>query len=276
MSKKFEDLTFADDGMFQAVLKDPKVSAEIVELLLGVKVDHVEYPELEKVIEPFYTTKGVRLDVYLKDENKVIDVELQSYKFTELGKRMRYYEAMVDMDTLMKGQTYDRLKESYILFICKYDPFLDSRGEPFGLSRYTFRNTCAENENVLLNDKSVKVVYNASAFKDEKNEKVQAFLKFVQKNDPGEDDLANRLKALVEKAKQDETLRQEYLRMNLHDYDMIRIGREEGAKQKAVEDAVMLVKDFKIEPEVAAEKIGAPLDKLLEVLKLKEEITVNA
>lgn len=77
MAKRFEDLTFADDGMFQAVLRDPKISAELVERLLGIRVAHVEYPELEKVIAPFYTTKGVRLDVYLKDENlKVVYCQL--------------------------------------------------------------------------------------------------------------------------------------------------------------------------------------------------------
>ena len=58
MGKKFEDLTFGDDWMFQAVLRDPEISAELVELLLGIKVRRVEYPELEKVIEPFYSTKG--------------------------------------------------------------------------------------------------------------------------------------------------------------------------------------------------------------------------
>ena len=56
--KTVEELTFADDGMFQAVLRDPQICAELVELLLGIKVKRVEYPELEKVIEPFYTTKG--------------------------------------------------------------------------------------------------------------------------------------------------------------------------------------------------------------------------
>ena len=29
MAKKFEDLTFGDDWMFQAVLRDPKISAEL-------------------------------------------------------------------------------------------------------------------------------------------------------------------------------------------------------------------------------------------------------
>ena len=92
--KPVEKLTFADDGMFQTVLRDPAICAELVELLLGVKIKRVEYPELEKVIKPFYTTKGVRLDVYLKDKNKVIDIEIQSYPQSALGKRTRYYQSL--------------------------------------------------------------------------------------------------------------------------------------------------------------------------------------
>ena len=46
-----------------------------------------------------------------------------------------------------------------------------------------------------------------------------------------------------------------------HDY-AYRDGRED----KAVEDAVMIVKEFNADPKVAAEKTGAPLDKVLEAL----------
>ena len=45
-----------------------------------------------------------------------------------------------------------------------------------------------------------------------------------------------------------------------------REGYEEGAQQKAVEDAIVLVKEFNATPETAAEKMNAPLDKLLEAL----------
>ena len=89
--KPVDELTFADDGMFQEVMRDAQISAELVERLLHIKVGHVEYPELEKTIKPFYTTKGVRLDVYLKDQDKIIDVELQCYPQDALGKRTRYY-----------------------------------------------------------------------------------------------------------------------------------------------------------------------------------------
>ena len=113
--KPIEQLTFTDDGMFQAVLHQENVCADLIERLLHVKVSRVEYPELEKQIAPFFTTKGVRLDVYLKDEDKVIDIEIQCYRQKALGKRTRYYQSMIDMDSLMKGQPYPQMKESYIL-----------------------------------------------------------------------------------------------------------------------------------------------------------------
>ena len=41
-----------------------------------------------KAINPFYTTKGVRLDVYLKDEDKIFDVELQYYPQMKFTRRL--------------------------------------------------------------------------------------------------------------------------------------------------------------------------------------------
>ena len=178
-------------------------------------------------------SKGVRLDVYLKDEDKAIDVELQSYPQKALGKRMRYYQSMVDCDCLMKGQPYTKLKESYILFICKFDPFLDETKSGFGLPRYTFRNICVENNSVNLDDKTVKVVYNAKAYGSVEDPKVRALLRFIQTNEPGEDDFSKRLSEFVEKAKKNEKFRKEFADMNLHDFDIM----TEAAEEKAIEAA---------------------------------------
>lgn len=267
MAKRFEDLTFADDGMFQAVLRDPKISAELVERLLGIRVAHVEYPKLEKVIAPFYTTKGVRLDVYLKDENRIIDVEMQSHPQEALGKRTRYYQSMIDMDSLMKGEDYTKLKESYVLFICKDDPFKDKDERHYGLPRYTFRNACLEDNSVNLDDKSLKMVYNASAYEKEKDEKIRALLRFVRTNEPGTDDFASRLSAVVEKLKENEKFRQEYAAMNLHDQDLIRETRKETLQQKAIETAENFLKMNVCTPEQIAQGTGLPLEQVLELQK---------
>lgn len=241
--KPVDELTFMDDGMFQEVLRNPEICAELVERLLHIQVNHIEYPELEKTIAPYYTTKGVRLDVYLKDTDKIIDVEMQSYPQDALGKRTRYYQSMIDMDSLMKGQDYSELKDSYILFICKRDPFKDEQKNHYGLPCYTFKNTCSENPAVNLNDKSLKVIYNASAYNEEKDEKVKAFLHFIHTNEPGKDDFTNRLSALVEQIKDNEKFRRDYAAMNLHDRDITRASKQEGANEKAVENAITLVKN---------------------------------
>ena len=235
--KPFEELNFADDGMFQAVMKNPEASSELVERLLGVRVKGVKYPKLEKKIAPYYATKGVRLDVYLKDADKIIDVELQTYEMDALGKRTRYYQSMVDIDSLMKGEDYTELKDSYILFICTFDPFRDEKKEPHGLYRYTFRNVCEEKSSVNLDDKCLKVVYNASAYEKAEDPKVRALLRFIQTNEPGEDTFAKQLNDFVLKARQNEKFKREYLAMNLHDRDMMKIGERKGAQEKALEDA---------------------------------------
>ena len=41
-------------------------------------------------------------------------------------------------------------------------------------------------------------------------------------------------------------------------------GLAEGQQQKAIEDALMLIREYKETPQVAAKKMNAPLDKVLE------------
>ena len=69
------------------------------------------------------------------------------------------------------------------------------------------------------------LIYNASAYNEEKDEKVKAFLHFIHTNEPGKDDFTNRLSALVEQIKDNERFRRDYAAMNLHDRDITRAAR---------------------------------------------------
>ncbi len=270
--KPVEQLTFTDDGMFQAVMHDPTVCSKIVEHLLHIQVDHIDFPELEKTIAPYYTSKGIRMDVYIKDSNRVIDVEMQARSRKALGKRTRYYQSMIDIDNLMKGEDYSMLRESYILFICKNDPFQDENKKQYGLPCYTFKTVCSENTDVNLDDKTTKVVYNASAYEKEEDEWIRRFLSYVYTGNSGEDDFANYLSAMVEKIKQDDNFRSLYLSMNLHDFDIreeakeegIQQGIKQGAQQQAIEDAIAFLKE-KVPPEKVAKCVKLPLEKVLEL-----------
>ena len=51
----------------------------------------------------------------------MIDIELQSYPMEALGKRIRYYESMLNMDTLMqvrmKKRKISRFESFFVIFI---------------------------------------------------------------------------------------------------------------------------------------------------------------
>ena len=64
--------------------------------------------------------------------------------------------------------------------------------------------------------------------------------------------------------------------MNLHDHDIRYEALQEGAQQKAVEDAVMLINEYKETPEVAAKKVNVPLELVLKALELQKNIPVEA
>ena len=219
--KKFEDLTFTDHYMFEKVLKNPEICKELLERLLKIQIERLEYPEVEKTISPYYETKGVRLDVYVKDNNKVFDIELQNSTDLNLGLRTRYYQSMLDTDNLLKGQHYTELPDSYIVFICKNAPFEKE------LPIYTFQTVCTENPNLTIKDNAIKKIFNAKAYNKEEDVAIKSFLQYIN-NNKTVDDFTQRLDSFVEKIKQEEVNRKEYQSMNIHDQDTFLRGKNEG------------------------------------------------
>ena len=219
--KPVDQLVYSDDFMFGAVMSDPKICKGVLELLLQVKIDHVEYPELQKAMNPFYSQKGVRLDVYVADTGRVFDVECQSYKAESIGKRARYYQSMLDIGSLARGASYSELKESYVIFICLSDPFEKN------LPIYTFERKCRESAEVELGDATHHVMFNAAAYENETDPEIKAFLAFV-KNNKAESDLTREIATMVQTKKFEQSFINEYLAWTLHDQDVERRGRKEG------------------------------------------------
>ena len=96
---------------------NPEICDGVIERLLHIKVNRIEFPKLQNTIKPYYTSKGVRFDVYLKDSDRIFDIEIQTTTPAALGKRMRYYQSIIDMDSTMKGDDYSELK-AFLNFVC--------------------------------------------------------------------------------------------------------------------------------------------------------------
>lgn len=117
-----------------------------------------------------------------------------------------------------------------------------------------------------LDDKTVKVVYNSKAYESVEDPKVRALLRFIQTNEPGEDDFSKRLSEFVAKVKENEKFRKEFADMNLHDFDIMTEAAEEATLQKAVEDARNLLNEG-VAPEVISRCVGLPLEQVLDLQK---------
>ncbi len=118
--KQWEELTIQDNFLFQKVMQNQRICKYLIEKILGIRIEKITFPEGEKSIDNRYDSKSIRLDVYVHDENgHVYDIEMQCTNGSEgeLPKRTRYYQGMIDMDELKKGQYYTELKESFIIFI---------------------------------------------------------------------------------------------------------------------------------------------------------------
>ena len=269
--KPVEELRFTDDFMFCRVMQNPDLCKGVIERLLGIKVEKIDYPELQKEIRPYYSAHGIRLDVYVKDSDRIFDIEMQTTIPDDLPRRMRYYQSMIDVDSLISGCEYETLKESYVIFLCTKDPF------GLGLPVYTFNTVCKETKDFALNDGINKVFFNASAFASEKNLEIKGFLSYLCSGKPS-DYLTKDIDLRVERLKINEIFRSDYMMDALPLHDARRAGLKEGraeglaegeakgARKKAIETARNFLKK-NISAEIIAECTGLPLE---EVNKLKQ------
>ena len=267
--KPVEELRFTDDFMFCRVMKNPDLCKGVIERLLGIKVERIEYPELQKEIRPYYSAHGVRMDVYVKDSDRIFDIEMQTSIPEDLPRRMRYYQSMIDIDSLIAGSEYETLKESYVIFLCTKDPF------GLGLPVYTFSTVCKEKNDFSLNDGINKLFFNASAFASEKNLEIKGFLGYLCNGKPS-DYLTEDIDQRVERLKINEIFRSDYMMDALPLHDARKAGLKEGMEKGLLAGErnakFATAKNFlkkNISAEIIAECTGLSLE---EVQKIKQEL----
>ena len=60
--KKIEELELTDDFIFGEVMQNKEICKKTLEILLGIEIEEIAYPERQKAIEITYQGKSVRLD----------------------------------------------------------------------------------------------------------------------------------------------------------------------------------------------------------------------
>ena len=193
---KWNKLTLRNNFMFRLVMEKQELCKKLIECILGIKIKSISYMEHEKSFEANLKSKGIRLDLFVIDEDGVAyDIEMQmdnSYK-EFLGRRTRYYVSTMDNNALKKGERYSQLRKSYVIFICTFDPF----GR--GLAKYTFNAICNEDHSLVLDDGVTRVFINTEGDRHRISKELASFIGYISTGEVTDDytkDLDEEVRAL--------------------------------------------------------------------------------
>ena len=271
MEKMFEELQIKDDFMFSIIMREPKFCRPFLERVLGITISHIEYPKPQDTIDLSADAKSVRLDIYVEDgKNTVYNIEMQAAQNKNLPKRTRYYQGMIDLNILNKGENYKNLKRSFIIFVCTFDLF----GE--GRHIYTFENRCIQNPELELGDDTIKIILNTKGTMDDVTPEMKNLLDYIDGKAPG-DEYTNELDEAVQSARRNEKWRLDYMTLDMHyqekyeegleqglEQGMTR-GLEQGLEQAAINSATRMIKTNKLSPEEIALYSGLTLEQVMEL-----------
>ena len=193
---KWNKLTLRNNFMFRLVMEKQELCKKLIECILGIKIKSISYMEHEKSFEANLKSKGIRLDLFVIDEDGVAyDIEMQmdnSYK-EFLGRRTRYYVSTMDNNALKKGERYSQLRKSYVIFICTFDPF----GR--GLAKYTFNAICNEDHSLVLDDGVTRVFINTEGDRHRISKELASLIGYISTGEVTDDytkDLDEEVRAL--------------------------------------------------------------------------------
>ncbi|NRT87306.1 Rpn family recombination-promoting nuclease/putative transposase [Clostridium beijerinckii] len=238
MDKTLKELNLEDDFLFAKVMSDKEICKELLEKILEIEIEKVELVEEQKTIDLLLESKGIRLDVYVKDENNTIyNVEMQRGKHKNLPKRLRYYQGSIDLDLISKGEDYRKLAKSYIIFICTFDLFNKGR------HKYTFQNVCLEDSDIILNDQAQKILLNTKGIMKDLSYELLEFLDYIE--DSTEDrvkhakgNLVKNIHKRVNEVKNDISVEVEFMTLLERDREKIEEGKIEG-KMEGLKETIL-------------------------------------
>ena len=119
----FKHTPDTDDVMFGLVMSQ----LEICRKFLKAVLPQHDFTKLKIVdqshLKTDYLSKAGRLDIHCTDAyGNQFDIELQMTNEHNVAQRAKYYHALMTNHMLTAGENYQNLKETYVIFLCPFNP----------------------------------------------------------------------------------------------------------------------------------------------------------
>lgn len=246
--KSFDELKFTDDFMFAKTMRaNPEMCKRVAEICIGKKISKIKYHETQKTMDLAYENKGIRMDVYFEDdEGTMYNVEMQNANLGNANRRARYYQSVMDLNSMEAGCDYDELPNSYIIFLCMFDPFKESR------AKYEFKYRETTTPDLQLQDGSTIIFINPFGnFHDypildengEPEKDIPSFFSLLR-GEVLHDGIGKLIQDEVNKAMLHEEWRSEYMFLSVTIEDAKKQARKEGRAEGRAEERLSFIRNL--------------------------------
>lgn len=175
--KPLNELNLTDRFLFDEVMEDAQVHQDVLSIIFSRDIPVLGVNESEKEIRLSTLIRSIRMDIFSIDEDDVVyNTEMQAQRRTDLARRSRYYQALMDTSLLDPGITdYNLLNTSYIIVIMTFDYF------GYGKYLYTFEPRCLEVPECPLEDGATRIFLNTEGKNDtEVSKELIDFLNYIK------------------------------------------------------------------------------------------------
>lgn len=145
--QRIKELRLMDDDFFSEAL-DGKT--EVVEYILNaiLERDDIKVKSTKAQVEYKSATKrSIKLDIQAEDvHGRLMDIEIQRSDRGSGVRRARFHSSMIDRTLLSKGEDFEDLVDTYVIFITEKDKF------GMGIPLYHIERKITEMDNALFGD----------------------------------------------------------------------------------------------------------------------------
>ena len=151
--KSLNELNLTSRFLFDVVMEDSETQQDVLSIIFGREISTIIKNETEKEARLSPLIRSIRMDVFAIDDEQIIyNTEMQDERRSDLAKRSRYYQALIDTSLLKPGiPNYNELNTSYIIVIMAFDLF------GYGKYQYTFLPQCREVPGLCLEDGATRI-----------------------------------------------------------------------------------------------------------------------
>ena len=256
-------IALENDHMFSSVMQKEDAAVKILQTIFPEhEIDRVEYldgfdsmdPVKEQTVQKFIQVnpamKSIRLDLYFKNSNKVYNIEMQRSNDEDIAHRARYYSSIIDANLIEQGTTYDKLLDSYVIFLCTNDPF--GKGNYI----YKFKSMCENEKDLCENNGRYNIYLNTKGSKGDISLDLEVLFEYINGGTSAigkktNNELVKLIDGYVVEFNRSDTWRKGYMTLELLMQDKYKAGLAKGeekgekkAQAKAKEEKAQIIKNF--------------------------------